>query len=101
MSFPEVVLDGTLVRPHSSSIDAARIMAINTRALEDFVWNNKQGVQALQNMLEMPSNQIDGIFGIQTREALRLFQRRYWLIPDGIIGTQTKNALILYKTSLE
>jgi cell wall-associated NlpC family hydrolase len=35
----------------------------------------------------------DGIFGPQTRRAVRVFQKRHGLLVDGIVGPQTRKAL--------
>lgn len=41
----------------------------------------------------MQPNEVDGIFGLQTQNALRSFQRFSGLEPDGIAGTKTLFAL--------
>jgi peptidoglycan hydrolase-like protein with peptidoglycan-binding domain len=48
------------------------------------------GVTRVQRVLRI---QADGIFGPQTRRAVRSFQKRHGLLVDGIVGPQTRKAL--------
>lgn len=43
--------------------------------------------------LGFPLSRADGVFGLSTAQALRLFQRDYGLVPDGICGPDTLRAL--------
>ena len=58
----------------------------------------KSGVKALQRALGITA---DGIYGPQTRRAVRRYQRRNGLVVDGIAGPQTLAALGLSTKALE
>ena len=56
-------------------------------------------VEFLQNILQklnIYSEEIDGIFGVSTKNAVITFQKQYNLTPDGIVGFRTWNALTPY-----
>ena len=48
------------------------------------------GVRALQRKLRIPA---DGVYGPQTKRAVKRYQRRRGLTPDGIAGPQTRRSL--------
>lgn len=50
-------------------------------------------IQALLRKIGYNPGTIDGIFGSQTEQAVRQFQRNNGLTPDGVIGTNTITAL--------
>ncbi len=41
--------------------------------------------------------EVDGVFGPQTTEAVKAFQRRHRLLPDGVVGPRTWTALLRYE----
>ena len=59
---------------------------------------SRSGVMALQRALGISA---DGIYGPQTKRAVKRFQRSKGLTVDGIAGPQTLNALGLNATALE
>ncbi len=58
--------------------------------------NTGTNVRTLQRKLKnwgYYSGAVDGIFGKQTKEAVKYFQRRNGLVADGIVGAKTLSAL--------
>jgi len=51
-------------------------------------------IQALLTKLGYNPGSVDGIFGNQTLQAVRRFQRRHNLTPDGVIGPHTYRVLM-------
>jgi peptidoglycan hydrolase-like protein with peptidoglycan-binding domain len=72
---------GALAQSSSSSSTGGAAAASSVRG---------SGVAALQRALGIPA---DGIYGPQTRKAVRRFQRAHGLAVDGIAGPQTLAAL--------
>ncbi len=50
-------------------------------------------IQALLAKLGYDLGNIDGVFGLQTQNAVKRFQRDFGLLPDGIIGLNTYRTL--------
>ncbi len=60
--------------------------------------NRGSYVKFLQQLLEsnlIPIGKIDGIFGSQTENAVRVFQQKNSLAVDGVVGANTWNRLLL------
>jgi hypothetical protein len=72
---------GALAQSSSSSSTGGAAAASSVRG---------SGVAALQRALGIPA---DGVYGRQTRRAVRAFQRSHGLVVDGIAGPQTLRAL--------
>lgn len=51
-------------------------------------------VRQLQTALGMTGNEVDGVFGPRTEQAVRAFQQNQGLQVDGVVGTQTYNAIL-------
>ena len=74
------------------------VMQQNQTQVVATVSQNKQVQQKLKN-LGYYKGKIDGIFGPQTKTAVRNFQKAWGLKVDGIVGTQTLKALGLYSST--
>ncbi len=99
-----------LVAPYWKGLDTfpARMDANFPLAPGDFygrnhadpdIWNGSEGssnwhrVWAVQARLGLPFRDRDGIFGKQTEERVKQFQRAHDLKPDGILGPKTWSVL--------
>ncbi len=65
-----------------------------------FRGDDVRGLQARLNTLGFDPGREDGIFGRQTEEALRDFQRNVGLTPDGIVGGTSLQALERLRASV-
>jgi cell wall-associated NlpC family hydrolase len=82
------LLAATLAGPAAqlaSAVSGATAVAANLHR-----GSRGSGVAAVQRALGIPA---DGIFGPQTRRAVRAFQAAHGLLVDGIVGPQTSAAL--------
>jgi murein L,D-transpeptidase YcbB/YkuD len=69
----------------------------NTLSLHHEAKDNKKirDIQKLLNEILSLSLVVDGIYGNETREAVRIFQATHALIVDGIVGPDTSSAIRL------
>jgi peptidoglycan hydrolase-like protein with peptidoglycan-binding domain len=74
----------------SLTFAAGGAVAASDRQAAKVVRSSGSSVSALQQALGIPA---DGIYGPQTRKAVRRFQRANGLVVDGIAGPQTLAAL--------
>jgi peptidoglycan hydrolase-like protein with peptidoglycan-binding domain len=74
----------------SLTFTAGAATAATDRQAAKVVRSSGSSVAALQRALGIPA---DGIYGPQTRKAVRRFQRSHGLTVDGIAGPQTLAAL--------
>ena len=54
-----------------------------------------QYLQSLLKTLGFYKNNIDGIFGNQTKSAVSVFQKNFGISADGIVGKQTWQKLMV------
>ncbi len=96
--------DGMVGRNTASAINAAyadeddyeedELFMVGDRELVD--GDEGEDVEQLQNMLsdlDYPMDEIDGIFGAYTTEAVMAFQNDHGLDPTGIVDSETSDAL--------
>jgi cell wall-associated NlpC family hydrolase len=77
------VPNGSATRARSSGTARVHVEVLK-------VGSRGPGVTRVQRALRITA---DGIFGPQTRRAVRAFQKRHGLLVDGIVGPQTRKAL--------
>lgn len=73
--------------------DAPRVAVQSTFMRFGSRGNDVLNLQRVLSYLGYVVGPLDGIYGEQTQNAVRNFQRDEGLIPDGIAGEQTYNAL--------
>ena len=89
-----------LPNPSGSTPGRAKSSGGTTRVHVELLKVGSRGpaVVRIQRELGIPA---DGIFGPQTRRAVRAFQKRHGLLVDGIVGPQTRKALFAPKPAAE
>jgi peptidoglycan DL-endopeptidase CwlO len=88
---PTALVAATLIMPTAQVARAQQAVATNPVAAGDLKLGSRgPGVVAAQRALGIPA---DGVFGRQTRRAVRAFQRAHGLEVDGVIGPVTRGAL--------
>jgi peptidoglycan hydrolase-like protein with peptidoglycan-binding domain len=88
---PTALVAATLIVPTSQVARAQDTAATSPVGAGDLkIGSRGPAVAAAQRALGIPA---DGIFGRQTRRAVRTFQRAHGLLIDGVIGPVTRGAL--------
>ena len=88
---PTALITATLIVPAGQLARAQDTVATSPVGGGDLKLGSRgPAVAAVQRALGIPA---DGIFGRQTRRAVRTFQRTHGLVVDGVIGPVTRGAL--------
>jgi peptidoglycan DL-endopeptidase CwlO len=88
---PTALVAATLIVPTAQVARAQQAVATTPVAAGDLKLGSRgPAVVAAQRALGIPA---DGVFGRQTRRAVRAFQRAHGLQVDGVIGPVTRGAL--------
>lgn len=88
---PTALITATLIVPAGQVARAQDTVATNPVGAGDLKLGSRgPAVAAAQRALGIPA---DGVFGRQTRRAVRTFQRAHGLLIDGVIGPVTGGAL--------
>ena len=88
---PTALVTATLIVPTGQVARAQDTVATSPVGAGDLkIGSRGPAVAAAQRALGIPA---DGIFGRQTRRAVRTFQRAHGLLIDGVIGPVTRGAL--------
>ena len=88
---PTALITATLIVPAGQVARAQDTVATSPVGAGDLkIGSRGPAVAAAQRALGIPA---DGVFGRQTRRAVRTFQRAHGLLVDGVIGPVTRGAL--------
>jgi len=88
---PTALITATLIVPAGQVARAQDTAATSPVGAGDLkIGSRGPAVAAAQRALGIPA---DGVFGRQTRRAVRTFQRAHGLLVDGVIGPVTRGAL--------
>jgi peptidoglycan DL-endopeptidase CwlO len=91
VAVPTALVAATLIVPAGQLAHAQDTVATSAVGTGDLkIGSRGPGVAAAQRALGIPA---DGVFGRQTRRAVRTFQRAHGLLVDGVIGPATGGAL--------
>ena len=89
---PTALVAATLIVPAGQVARAQDTVATSPVGAGDLkIGSRGPAVAAAQRALGIPA---DGVFGRQTRRAVRTFQRAHGLLVDGVIGPVTRGALV-------
>ncbi|GAA1881472.1 N-acetylmuramoyl-L-alanine amidase [Lapillicoccus jejuensis] len=92
-----LIVDGVVGRSTAGALEASA-WALGDRLLRHLPGHLLRGddVDTLQQRLVglgFDPGRVDGVYGPQTEDAVRAFQRGYGLVPDGLVGPQTLRSL--------
>ena len=77
----------------STSTSTTTTSTTTTTIVNKYSVDNLQDAQVVLKSLFLYQGKVDGLNGLNTRNAIKEFQRRAGLITDGILGTNTKSSL--------
>jgi len=88
-------LEAAVARQHARPSPAHRTLRLTEPYMRDTDREaaGRGDIKAVQSILALPAGKRDGIYGPQTEQAVKAFQRAHGLVADGIVGTKTWAAL--------